>query len=49
MKTLMISILIMTNQVSDELTPQNVYSYCVEKEILHPEIVTAQSVQETGW
>lgn len=31
------------------ITPQKVYDYCVEKGILYPEIVTAQSIWETGW
>lgn len=32
-----------------EPTPQNVYNYCKEIDIQHPEIVTAQAIQETGW
>lgn len=48
MKTLIISLMLMST-VPDDLTPHNVYAYCVEQNILHPEIVTAQSIQETGW
>lgn len=35
--------------VSDSLTPENVYDYCVKQDIKHPEIVTAQAIWETGW
>lgn len=37
------------SKASDSLTPQNVYNYCESIGILHPEIVTAQSIEETGW
>lgn len=34
---------------SEEITPKEVYTYCVERDILYPEIVTAQAIKETGW
>jgi len=48
MKVLMM-ILLISSISSEELTPENVYNYCIEKEIQHPEIVTAQAIWETGW
>ena len=30
-------------------TPDRVYKECVSQNLLHPEIVTAQSILETGW
>lgn len=34
---------------AQKLTPKLVYDYCLEIGIIHPEIVTAQSILETGW
>ena len=48
MNTLLI--IIMMSWISNpEPTPKNVYEYCVEQDIAHPEIVTAQAIWETGW
>lgn len=41
--------LILCFTVNNELTPQNVYNYCIEQDIKYPEIVTAQAIWETGW
>jgi len=50
MKTLIVILVLISNGSSeDELTPSAVYQYCVEQGVLHPEIVTAQSIWETGW
>lgn len=42
-------IILMSFSSNEELTPKNVYSYCVEQGVQHPEIVTAQAIWETGW
>lgn len=34
---------------NDRPTPNEVYNYCIEQDIQHPEIVTAQAIWETGW
>ena len=47
MKTLLI--ILMSFSSSNELTPKNVYQYCIEQEVQYPEIVTAQAIWETGW
>lgn len=47
MKTLLL--LVLLNSSSNELTAKNVYNYCVEQNIAHPEVVTAQAIWETGW
>jgi hypothetical protein len=47
MKTLLIILLSFSS--SNELTPKNVYQYCVQQDVQHPEIVTAQAIWETGW
>jgi flagellum-specific peptidoglycan hydrolase FlgJ len=47
MKTLLI--ILMSFSSNNELTPKNVYAYCIEQEVQHPEIVTAQAIWETGW
>jgi len=39
----------MTCLFSSEPTPQKVYEYCIQQDILYPEIVTAQAIWETGW
>lgn len=39
----------MSSSSSNELNPVNVYQYCVQQEVKHPEIVTAQAIWETGW
>jgi len=31
------------------ITPQEVYAECVLQDLKYPKIVTAQSIQETGW
>ena len=49
MKILLISLLILVSNDSIDLSPQSVYEYCVEQDIQHPEIVTAQAIQESGW
>lgn len=49
MKLLLIVFLPILSSPKDSLTPQMVYDYCVEQEILYPEIVTAQSIQESRW
>lgn len=54
MKTIMILLMAVCASFThaaggSELTPENVYAYCVEQDIAHPEIVTAQAVLETGW
>mgnify|MGYP002713068695 FL=1 len=41
--------MLMSFSSSDDLTPKNVYAYCVEQGIQYPEIVTAQAIWETGW
>lgn len=47
--TMLVSALFAHTRESRELTPENVYAYCVEQDIAHPEIVTAQAILETGW
>ena len=49
MKTLFIILLGLSLLSDDELTPKNVYNYCIEQDIQYPEIVTAQAIWETGW
>ena len=49
MKILMLMLSLTGGQVEDDLNPQNVYDYCVEKDVLYPEIATAQAIWETGW
>jgi hypothetical protein len=47
MKTLLIILLSLSS--GDDLNAKNVYQYCVEQDVRHPEIVTAQAIWETGW
>lgn len=41
--------MLMSFSSGDDLTPKNVYTYCVEQGVQYPEIVTAQAIWETGW
>ena len=49
MKILLISLVMLLSNDTVDLSPQSVYEYCVEQDIQHPEIVTAQAIQESGW
>ena len=51
MKTIVFMLLILSvhNVSGEELTAELVYDCCVRKNLKFPEIVTAQSVLETGW
>lgn len=49
MKILLLSLVLMMNPAKEQISPDTVYQYCVEVGIKYPEIVTAQSILETGW
>jgi len=47
--TMILILLFSVIGLAADLTPKNVYLECVQQGIKYPEIVTAQSIQETGW
>ena len=50
MYNILISILLFTIPETDKvIDARSIYNYCIEINIKHPEIVTAQSIWETGW
>jgi hypothetical protein len=49
MKKLAIILGVFISSISYGITAEEVYAECLNQGIEHPEIVTAQAVEETGW